>query len=324
MTSMNALFIVNPRAGRGVGQKVWDRIIQKRVARSRLVDAVIPASVAETRKLAAEAVKTGIHRVIVVGGDGTLVTVAAELAFSGTALGVVPAGTGNDFCRNTGIPRDPSAALEIALGLHTRRIDLGGAPGGNCFLNVAGIGFDAEVAVAARSFPSGLGGTLPYLLGAFTTMFRFQPLQVDATVDDQPFAGPAMMVAVANGRGYAGGMQIAPRAQQWDGKLDVCIVGSLGRLELVNLLRQVYSGAHVRHPKITMLRGEQVRVTVKGEARAHLDGEPYYGDSLTFQVQPGALSVAMPPLSSHAVDPQWAAGHSRPGSSDINHEVIRS
>lgn len=310
---MRTLFIVNARAGGGNGRRVWERVAP-RVARNRLCDAVIPASHAETRKVAAEAVRAGIDRVIAVGGDGTLATVAAELAFTDTTLGAVPAGTGNDFCRNTGIPLDPTAALEVALGAGTQMIDMGRAAGGRCFLNVAGIGFDAEVAVTAHAFPAGLRGTLPYLLGALWTMAWYRPADLTVTVDAQKFAGPATMVAIANGRYYGGGMQIAPQAHQGDGKLDVCIVGGLGRLELLTLLRRVYSGAHVRHPKVLMLRGEAVHVEARGGTRAHLDGEPLDRDALTFQIEPGALSVAMPSQPAPPVHPGWIFRRSSSGS----------
>jgi diacylglycerol kinase (ATP) len=294
---MKVVFVVNPRAGRGSGLRIWERI-GPLVARNRQFEAVIAASCTETRKVAAEAVKAGVHRVVAVGGDGTLAAVAGELAFSDTALGVIPAGTGNDFCRNSGIPRKPQDALNIAIGVDTQRIDLGQANGEQYFLNVAGVGFDAEVAAAASRFPSGFGGTLPYLLGALSTLGRFRPMDVEVTVDDQRLSGPSMLVAIANGRFYGGGMQIAPRARPDDGQLDVCFAGDLGRIELLNLLRQVYSGTHIRHPKVRMVRGRRVRLQVKAGVRAHLDGEPLRWDSLDFHVHPGALSVAIPPYSS--------------------------
>ncbi len=293
---MRALFIVNPRAGGGAGQRVWNRLAMK-VASNEMVDAVIPATLAETRRIAGDAVRAGVHRVIVVGGDGTVATVASEIAGTDTTLGAIPAGTGNDFCRNSGIPLNPTAALEVALGAHTQQIDMGRAANGRVFLNVAGIGFDAEVALAAKGFPSRMRGTLPYLMGGLVTTFRYKPIHVDVAVDDQQFSGAAMLIAVANGRYYGGGMQVAPQAYRSDGQLDVCIVGSVQRLALLNLLRQVYTGAHVRHPKVLMLRGEEVRVQVRGASRAHLDGEPLEPGSLAFQVQPRALSVAMPPSS---------------------------
>lgn len=291
--------------------------MEKLLARNPGFDAVIPSSYAETRRVAAEAAKAGIDRVVAVGGDGTVTAVANELAFTDTALGVIPGGTGNDFCRNSGIPRDPRGALELAIQGNTQRIDIGQAVGGHHFLNVAGIGFDAEVAAAATGLPSGLGGTLPYLLGALSTLSWYKPVHVDVTVDDQKFSGPSMLVAIANGRFYGGGMQIAPLASPDDGMLDVCIAGGLGRFELLKLLGRVYSGTHIRHPKVCMLRGRQVRLQVKGGVRAHLDGEPLRSESLEFKVHPRALSVAMPPQTNRVVDPAWAdLGYSRFGSAN--------
>jgi diacylglycerol kinase (ATP) len=301
---MKVLFVVNPQAGRGAGLKIWHQV-GKLVARYPGFEAIIPASCTETRAIAAQAVRAGIDRVIAVGGDGTINAIAGELALSDTELGVIPAGTGNDFCRSSGIPRNPQDALEIAIGPQTVRIDLGQAKGGQYFLNVAGLGFDAEVAAAATRFQNGLGGMLPYLLGAVSTISWYRAVDVDVTVDDQLFSGPSMLVAIANGRFSCGGMQIAPLARPDDGQLDVCIAGSLGRFESLNLLRQVYAGAHSRHPKVRMVRGQHVRLQVKADVRAHLDGEPLPWDSLDFQVRPGALSVAMPPLSSRLTYPDW-------------------
>lgn len=291
---MKVLFIVNPIAGRGSSLRAWRRI-SRIVARGRRVDAVVPGSAAETRSVATEAVRSGFERVVVVGGDGTLALVAAELANSDVALGMIPAGTGNDFRRSLGIPDDHAAALEIALQAHTRRVDLGQVAGERHFLNAAGFGFDAEVAATAASLPSGLGGTLPYLLGALATLTRFRPVPMDITVDGQTLSGPALLVAVANGRFYGGGMQIAPSARCDDGQFDICVVGDLGRLELLRVLHRVYSGTHVTHPKVRMARGRDVRIRApKPDLRLHLDGELFGWSSLDFQVLPGALAVAAP------------------------------
>jgi diacylglycerol kinase (ATP) len=295
---VKTLFIINPQAGRGAGLRTWQRL-QKLVAREKGVDAVVPANATRTRTAAAEAVRAGIERVIVVGGDGTLTTVVGELARTDTVLGVIPAGTGNDFCRNNGIPGRLEEALAVAMGTQTRRIDLGQVAGRHPFLNAAGLGFDAEVATAAAAFPARLGGTLPYLLGALSTLVWYRPVRVDVSVDGQRHVGPAMLVAVANGRCYGGGMQIAPAASPDDGELDVCIAGPLRRWELLRLLRRVYTGGHVTHPQVRMLRGRQVRLRVADPVRLHLDGEPFCSDTLDFQVLPRTLQVAAPPTFHH-------------------------
>ncbi|HWI60624.1 MAG TPA: diacylglycerol kinase family protein [Symbiobacteriaceae bacterium] len=286
---MKTLFLVNPKAGRGSALRIWRRI-EPRVTG----DVVIPPSAEATRQAAADAVRAGYDRVVVVGGDGTLTAVAGELAGTGTVLGVLPAGTGNDFCRTSGIPGNPEAALAIALGPATCRIDVGRTSGGRCFLNAAGVGFDADVAAAASGFPDGLGGTLPYLLGAVTTLFRYRPVTATVTVDGQRYEGTMTMIAVANGNYYGGGMKIAPNASRHDGLLDVYVAEGMGPLHMLNLLPRVYSGGHVRSPQVHALRGREVEVRVESPVRAHLDGELLPEDTFRFNVSPGALLVAMP------------------------------
>ncbi|HYF94294.1 MAG TPA: diacylglycerol kinase family protein [Symbiobacteriaceae bacterium] len=300
---MKALFLINPKAGRGTALKTWRRI-EPLVAGERQAEAVIPESAAATRKAAADAARAGYDRVVVVGGDGTLAAVAGELAMTETALAVVPAGTGNDFCRNSGISRRPEEALRVALGAHTQRIDLGQAAGGRCFLNAAGIGFDAEVAAAAGAFPDGLGGNLPYLLGAFATLSRYRPVEAEVNVDGQRYAGTMTMIAVANGRYYGGGMQIAPSARRDDGLVDVYIAEGMGPLQILGLLPRVYGGSHVKSPMVHVLRGQHVKIQVGAPVRAHLDGEPLLWETLSFTARPQALSVTMPPDGAAG---EWAA-----------------
>jgi diacylglycerol kinase (ATP) len=294
LNRMKTLFLVNPKAGRGSALRVWQRI-EPLVPRERGVEVVIPDSLAATRKTASEAVKAGVERVVVVGGDGTLLSVADELVHSDTAVGLIPAGTGNDFRRDYGLPRRPEEALAVALGRETQRVDVGQAWGGRHFLNAAGIGFDAEVAVKASTYPSGLGGTLPYLMGAITTLLQYRPMEVRVTVDgERRYEGDSTMIAVANGRYYGGGMQIAPSARRDDGLIDVCIAEGMGPLKLLGLLPQVYGGGHVRSPRVHVLRGEHVQIEVGAPVRAHVDGDPLPYESLTFQARARALRVAMP------------------------------
>lgn len=313
---MKTLFLVNPRAGKGSGLQVWNRL-ERLVPRHLAHQVAVPASRDETRRAAAEAVKAGAGRVVVFGGDGTISDVVRELAFTSTVLGVVPVGTGNDVCRNLGIPRAPEAALHLALYGEPCPIDLGRTSGGRYFVNAAGVGFDAEVADRANRLKPGLRGTLPYLAGALSSLTWYKPAQVELSVDGQQYSGPSMMVAIANGRCYGGGMQIAPQARWDDGELDVCIAGSLSRLELLGLLRRVYSGGHVDHPGVRMMRGRRIRLRVRDGVRAHLDGEPLDGGALDFEVCPGALSVAVPYQSLPSDHPVWAGvGESRFGTPD--------
>ncbi len=292
--ALRALFIVNPKAGRGAALSVWKRI-GPLLAANPAIEVILPSSYAETRLVAAQAVRAGIERVVAVGGDGTLDAVAAELVHSDTVLGAIPAGTGNDFCKTTGISLKPEEALRIALSGSTRWIDLGMAAGRHPFLNVAGVGFDAEVAAVTSKYPKGLGGTLPYLLGAFTTIARYHAIPVEVDVDGQIYAGPITLAAIANGPQYGGGMRIAPTASREDGLLDVYIAEELTRPQLLGLLPRVYTGGHVRHPKVRLLRGSRVEIRPLAPIHAHVDGDVIDPVQLSFEARAGALTVALPP-----------------------------
>lgn len=207
---MRRLFLVNPISGRGAGLRIW-RQVARVVAKDLYCEVAVPANTSETRLIAAEAARSGVKRVIVIGGDGTVSAVAGALAGTQTALAVIPAGTGNDYCRNTSIPLKALHALPVALDGPTFQMDLGRVKGGGYFVNAAGIGFDAQVARVASGYPKGMGGTLPYLMGALTTLPRYNAVEIEIKVDGDSYKGPAMMVAVANGRCYGGGMQIAPK-----------------------------------------------------------------------------------------------------------------
>lgn len=290
---LRVLFLVNPRAGRGAALRTWRRAEQLAMGYGWF-DWVVPRSYSETKRVAAEAVRAGIERLVVIGGDGTLDAVAGELAHTDTALGIIPSGTGNDFSRTAGIPAGLEAAFAVAVGPTTRRIDLGIAGDRHRFLNVAGAGFDAEVGAHSSRVPSRLGGGLPYLVGTLTALAHFHPVTAEVQVDEQRHSGLTTMVAVANGPQYGGGMRIAPDARRDDGLLDVCIVEGMSRTELLRVFPGVYAGQHVHHPKIRMLRGREVQIRPHSPMRLHADGDLLGLTEFSFRVEPGALSVAMP------------------------------
>lgn len=290
---LRVLFLINPRAGRGAALKTWRRV-ERLATGGGWFDWIVPGDCTETKRAAAEAARAGVERVVVIGGDGTLDAVAGELAHTDTALGIIPSGTGNDFCHTAGIPTDLEAAFAIAVGPVTKRIDLGIAGGRHRFLNVAGAGFDAEVGACSSRVPSRLGGGLTYLVGTLSALAHSQPVAAEIQVDEQCYSGQTTMVAVANGPQYGGGMRIAPDARRDDGLLDVCVVEGMSRTELLRIFPGVYAGQHVKHPKIRMLRGREVQIRPQAPMRLHADGDVLGLTEFTFRVEPGALAVAMP------------------------------
>jgi diacylglycerol kinase (ATP) len=285
----HALVIVNPAAGRGRAARAWKRLRDVHPS----VDCVMTEAPGHARRIAREAARRGVERVVVVGGDGTVSEAAGGVAGTQVALGVVPAGTGNDFSRALGLPTTPGTAARLALEGSTQWVDLGQAHiGARCvaFVNVAGCGFDAEVVRRTSAAPQ-LGGMLPYLIGILRTLLAFRPRPMRFVFDGQSFDRRALGVAVANGPRYGGGMLIAPGAAVDDGLFDVCLIGHVNPVQLLALLPRLYTGTHGGHRAVEFFRCRELRVEplLSADVTCQADGELLGEIPVTFRIQPRGL-----------------------------------
>jgi diacylglycerol kinase (ATP) len=289
------LAIVNPVAGNGRARRVWQRV-RAAVEDLRACEWVVTEGIGHARELAARAAARGYERVVAVGGDGTVFEVANGLAKTPTALGIIPAGTGNDSARNFGIPGDPFAAARVATRGVDVPIDLGEirrAQTSTYFVSVAGFGFDAEVAWrvnrASRGWGKALGGTRPYLAGVLQTLWQYRSPPMRLSVDQRLVVRRMFMVAVANSPSYGGGMRIAPQAVPDDGLLDVCLVRDVSRLDVLRLVPRIYSGGHVSHPAVELVRCRELTADADHRVRCHADGELVGELPVRVGIVPGGL-----------------------------------
>lgn len=265
--------------------------------------------------LAAEAARAGARTVVAIGGDGTVHEIVNGLfggdlaggasgldegpggpdggAVPAPSLALIPAGTGNDFARTAGIPLAPHAAMQALAAGRDRRVDLGRA-GSRYFVNIAGVGFDAEVAAELYRRPKRLPGFLPYVIGAVTMLARYAPTPVEFDLDGVLHQQRVLLLAVGNARYYGGGMMLCPDALLDDGLFDVCVGGDLGKLETLGLLLKVFKGAHVGHPRVAMYRARTVEVRSPAPLWVHADGEIIGRVPVAFTCLPGALTVKVP------------------------------
>jgi YegS/Rv2252/BmrU family lipid kinase len=294
---VRALVIVNPVAGNGRAARVWQQV-RADVDGLRHSECVLSERVGHARELAQSAAQAGCERVVVVGGDGTMCEVASGVAHTQTAVAMIPAGTGNDCCRNLGIPSDARAAANLALDGPVRAVDLGEiftAEGSTHFVNVAGFGFDAEVAWRVNAVPKFVGGTVPYVWGVLQTLWHYNAPRMRINLDDHELEQPVYLVAVGIGACYGGGMRIVPDAIVDDGLFDVCVVGNLSRLEVLRLFPKIYSGAHRGHAAVQFFRCRDVRAESLSPARCQADGEQAGDLPASFKIHPGGLQCVTSP-----------------------------
>jgi len=293
------VIIVNPTAGAGRGGRLvpW---LREQLAASPGAELHVTRDASEPESLAATAAERGCERVVAVGGYGTIQAVINGLlgVAGNTELGVLPVGTGNDLARSLGLPSVADAAWQVAIGPYTRRIDVGHARNGDgrrrWFASAGGIGFDAQVAAAMATRHGWQAGRAGYLLTTLAELRRFENRRITMTLDGEPAEHQVLLVAIANGAYYGGGMRIAPDAKPDDGLLDLCVVGDISRLTAIRQLPNLYRGTHVRHPQVSLLRGRSIEVDGDGATRVHLDGEPFGSLPLRVSVHAGSLDVAVP------------------------------
>lgn len=291
--------VVNPTAGKRTGALIGAQAVG--LLRSRghdLVD-LSGADAVSARDQARAAVEAGrLDALVVSGGDGMVNLGLGLVAGTDLPLGIVAAGTGNDIARELGLPvRDAVAAvdrIELAQG---RRIDLARcAPdsGGSqahprWFGGVLAAGFDAVVNERANGWrwPK---GQMRYNLAILRELPVFRPIPYAVEIDGTRHETRAMLVAVGNGPAYGGGMRVTPDASFDDGLLDVLILREIGLVEFLRVLPTVYTGAHVAHPAVEVIRGRSVRLEAEGIV-AYADGERLAPLPLTCEVVPGAATV---------------------------------
>ncbi len=286
---MTTPVIFNPSAGRGRLAAALERVAGRHSLELH------PASdPAETRRLAAD-LAVAHERILVAGGDGTVHHAVRGVLGSSTILGILPAGTGNDFARALGLPVELEPALERALGAAAARVDVGRAnevP----FVGIAGVGIVADVLTYLDEFTRRYRGNWVYPWAVLRTVVSYRALHVVVESDSDRFDGPVMMAAAANAPRFGGGMLVAPEASMRDGLLDVVILRETSRTGLVRLLPRVYAGTHLTHRACRVFRAAQVRFDSSPNAVIYADGEPMpvkTGAGTTLRIDPGALRVAL-------------------------------
>lgn len=291
---MSLMLVANPSSGRGRVARMLPAIQAALAAEG--IDARIAVSrdAGDLRSSVRRARDAGDSRVIVCGGDGTLHLAAQELAGGDTALGIVPAGTGDDNARTLGIPRgDVAAATRLAATGAVSRIDLGRvvvADGTErVFLGVLSSGFDSLVNERANvmTWPKGNARYVVAILGELRT---FRPVPYRAILDGRKVEGDAMLVAVGNGISYGGGMRVCPDAAPDDGMLDVTWLHGVSKATFLRVFPQVFSGSHTRSPHVSTTRATTLELDAPGQL-AYADGERIGPLPATITVVRGALPV---------------------------------
>jgi len=231
--------------------------------------------------------------VMVAGGDGTISNALPDVVKSSLPLCYLPCGRGNDFARNVGIPLDIKKALNFPAEPKIKYIDLpfvNESP----FGSTAYIGVDTKVTEFANKPDRLFKGKFGYIFYVFKALFQFEPFEIEIITDDNSWKGQIMMVVIANGSDYGGGMKIAPHAVIDDGILNLCIVKETSKLKLIRQFPKVFSGKHIADSNIILKSGEKITIKAEKHHKVFADGEHVDDLPVTITIKHQSLPVLMP------------------------------
>ena len=267
--SRRVTLVVNPSSGKGRAQEMLPHVAGRFRDAGLDVEILLSRDFAEARQMTRDAVADGVDVLAMMGGDGMMHlgvnTCASEHLLGGhpTALGLIPAGTGNDLCRGVGLdPADPVAAAGVIAAGRTEPIDVMRV-NAHFVGAVLATGFDALVNGRANALPWPKG-SMRYPLATLAELRVFSALNYRLTIDGETRELEAMFVAIGNTCSYGGGMRICPQADPTDGLLDVTIIHPVSRLKLLRLLPLMYSGRFAKDRCVEQLRAREISVEGPG------------------------------------------------------------
>lgn len=307
------LFIINPTAGGGFAKNYVDTVKEKIKQYKVDAEVVLTERRGHATELAESYISKGFRTIVAVGGDGTVnETARAMLDKPDVVLGVVSAGTGNDFAQIPGFSnRFTEQEWETFFNRDAAAMDVG-VCNGRIFLNGMGLGFDAQAAAENYSSKNDReikkGGAHKYIWHIVKTLLFFKERKMTVSSDDGEMETDCFINTIANGRRFAGGFFLTPEAVADDGLLDVCMIKKLNLLQRFAILLKVPKGKHIHDPKVNYYRTGPIRLEFDHEVPHHLDGEIYYASTFDVSVLPGKLKIIYNPRGDHYFNDPRQAG----------------
>lgn len=285
-------FIVNPISGvldkkqivEGVGRKLDKRIYEAKFVCTEYAGHAV--------EIAAREAENHAFAVVAIGGDGTINEIARSLVHTGTALGIIPCGSGNGLARHLQIPLDPRRAIGIINDGNIETIDYG-TINNTPFFCTCGVGFDAFVSLQFSK--AGRRGPLTYLEKTLFESLKYRPETYELEMDGYTARYKAFLIACGNASQYGNNAYITPQATVDDGLLDVTILEPFTALDVPSLAFQLFHKSINQNSRIKTFRCQKLKIHRRRPGVAHYDGDPVMmGEDIDVGIVKKGLRVLTP------------------------------
>jgi diacylglycerol kinase (ATP) len=283
--------ILNPVAGRGRGKNAEESIVKYLRKRKLNFQLEKTSYRGHATQIARQMCKES-RIVIAVGGDGTVSETAAGMVKNASALAILPIGSGNDFNKMIGIPKQIDQALNCILNGRKKQFELGQIKYRNVkneeknrfFVNTLGMGLDAEIAFETQNIKF-LRGLPLYMLAAVKALIHHNPNEYSIKEDKIIRYEKAFFICIGNGCFEGGGFKLTPKALPDDSELEMCIIQAMPIMKAIRLVPGLIAGNHYKHNSVSMSRIKKVRIDGKRPFVLHSDGEILEKNAIRAEVE---------------------------------------
>lgn len=284
-------FIVNPKSGTQSKEQILHLLDEKLDKEKYDREVIYTGYAGHAVEIASQKAKEGVYAVVAIGGDGTINEIARSV-HTGTALGIIPCGSGNGLARHLQIPMDPRKAIEIINEGIIDIIDYGkinDVP----FFCTCGVGFDAFVSLKFAN--AGRRGPLTYLEKTLLESLKYQPETYELETEDGTRKYKAFLIACGNASQYGNNAYIAPQATLTDGLPDVTILEPFTVLDVPSLSFHLFNKTIDQNSRIKTFRCKRLRIHRTKPGVVHFDGDPLMmGEDINVTAVKEGLQVIIP------------------------------
>jgi YegS/Rv2252/BmrU family lipid kinase len=286
--------IWNPVAGNGAAVSAYQLVTDTLAERGIPFTSEKSEYAGNATELAKAAVENGAAKIVVLGGDGTIREVASAMMNTNVPLGIISCGTGNDIIRALQIPNDPLAALDIVLNGQVREMDAAMA-NDLLYFNVAGFGFDVDVLRYVEIYKKRMkNGSLAYMRGLLTALLHLNSRKTKISWPEGSMEAEVLIIAAGNGTHFGGGMKVTPKADPFDGLLDICIINNVSKLNAYLILPKFLKGEHLTTKYVTYFKTTELTAVCEPASLLDVDGDILPGTPVTFKILPKSIRVVVP------------------------------
>ena len=279
----NYLIIINPRSGKGDNSSKPEEIAKFLEENKVRYEIKITQKRGDAEDFAKKGAKSGFTHIISVGGDGTSSEIVNAIYDCEVVFSVIPSGSGNDFPRALGIPRDFNPALQNILNGRELGVDIGRFRD-RFFINGLGIGLDGAVAKRFSKLKV-FGAFTGYLIGAVIEAFKFKGFSAKLSSGGEVYEDSFILLGASNGP-TQGGIRLAPDASVSDNLLDIHLIENMNFFKRLITLSRALNADHVGREGVKIVKLENAELTVNESIPGHMDGE-------TFVLEKGVYSITL-------------------------------